>query len=183
MLSEGVAALEIQSQELAQLVEALANRSAAVEAELNEQLVVIDANDLEVGSARIDGANLVAVTIGGMGLPVGRVSIGETKVFGRNSDLYFISNDCSGVAFLKPGNDVRSILASTYAVWGGSQAFIATSASHSDSTALNYSSYSVEDGRCVNIPGTADLIPAEPILGWNFTPPFQVVTRGDLVAP
>jgi hypothetical protein len=151
---------------------------AEQQADLNKQPVVIDANGVEVG-IYVDGLTSAGVHFDLEGISRFGLRVHPDKLSGQASRLFFESDDCSGTGFMEPVG--TGILPRAFHIEDGSgRTFLSTGEvvtinerSQLDKLAVCQAAGS--DGtpvlETVRIPEIED-----------FTPPFQVVTRGDLLA-
>ena len=155
----------------------LLQRIEALEAELNKQPVVIDATGLEVGTS-LSGVG--TVTFAFDGVPVFRLDLSRFALHGQKN-LFFESADCSGSPLMEPTN-VNLLFPSAYSNVVTGKTYIAET---TGGVTVSTGSQLLNSGECRASAGTRTVTPnvvPVPQMEGLFTPPFQVVTRGDLIA-
>lgn len=173
----------------------LADRVAALEAVVNEQLVVVDANGTVLGAVfdAQDWEN-AGGTQGGTGtvvldlesLPLLPVHVKRSSIFGTRSYVVFASPDCSGDPFFEanPGGYGSPVLPYTMVVGQGASLIFYSDVDAQPQTLTP--SVSTMDWRGVcfpNNPNTFVAVRGARASLQPFAPPYAVLTRGELVSP
>jgi hypothetical protein len=165
----------------------LRQRVEALEAESDSRLVVRDENRLEVGEVLdLAGGTVAIVPLSAPGLPSGKLLITRDTARGESNtvELLFVDSDCVGTSFLPTLTRipvVDALYAPSFAFNDGSAAFLGTTVEHPGFETTFLSKMIDSTHVCINEPRTTVAVPAEQVPGWDFTPPFEVVTRGDLL--
>ena len=177
-----VATLEAENQGLSQQVQALEVQSTDTRAELDAQPVVIDANGVEVGEVVgvPGGASGAVVLMDVEGFPLFVLRQSPDGLLGTTGGASFQSNDCSGAAFIEPRNPMKSFPSVFHAKDTG-RTYLT---SDSEITPTQAGSHLNSNGICSERSSLVNVAPAirVPEMEDLFTPPFEVVTRGDLIA-
>ncbi len=171
----------------------LAERVAVLETVVNEQLVVVDANGTVVGAlvngmdaddyGSADRPNPGTVALDVEGFPLLAVHVWRNTLSGAGRAVYFASGDCTGTPFFNsevPGQYSAPVLPTTIVVGQGETIFYSdVDASPQLATVRSFTQlgvcYLTNDTRHYVAGFRASLQP--------FTPPYSVVTRGELVSP
>ena len=159
----------------------LAARVAALEAELNKLPVVIDANGDEVGAVLSLESNDVRIFGDFEEIPLFllRINYVGTEMQGSTQPLLFLSTDCSGTPFL-PSSDVPTVFAPSFFNTVTGEVYVGDQSV--ERVRIQLVSRLQADENCEVSPRTAWVTPAIAVPGVAFVTPFEVVTRGDLLA-
>ena len=163
-----------------------------MEAELNKQPVQLDTNGNEVGTwagheSRDHGvtgalASLPTVAFFFDGVPPFALTLGIFGLLqGQAQNVFFTSPDCSGPAFIE-SRPMEAFALAFHARDGSGRTFVSSPSVEVQPT--TNSRLDDRSGDCIPGSQQTSRVPAIPVpeMEGRFTPPFQVVTRGDLIA-
>lgn len=168
----------------------LAERVAALEAVVNEQPVVVDANGTLLGPAihawdsvgGFVGSGKLNVVLEGDGLPPLPLWASRDYLVGTHDSLRFTSSDCSGEPYFE-FYGTRGLLPFTMVLRDGSGETVFYSDAGADPLQLVIRSIMNPPVGCSAYSSTELVVPGFRPSLQPFTPPYSVVTRGELASP
>lgn len=173
----------------------LAERVAALEAVVNEQLVVVDANGSVLGAlvngmdandyGSADRLNSGTVALDLEGFPLLPVHVRRNELSGSAAAVWFTSSDCTGTPLFHSevsGQYSAPVLAATIVIGQGETIFY-SDLDASPQVVTTHSDLTSAFGCRSNTQSASPFVPGFRASLQRFTPPYSVVTRGELASP